>query len=426
MSSRDNGRRNKSSKRDERPRFSKKFGAKSKHRSGGGRRRSRGGNSKSRKIKSLNLPPESFMHKGVELQEVKYDAPRSYNEFPLHEDLAKNIEKLGWVNPTEIQDKTFESITELRDILGIANTGTGKTGAFLIPLINAMLQAEDDFSALVMLPTRELALQVESEFRLLTKGMRLFATCFIGGTSVERDIRKLQKPFHFVIGTPGRLVDLNKRKALNFEHFSVLILDEFDRMLDMGFSKDVNYVTSQMENRDQTLLFSATMDKKQEGLIDAILKNPVKVQVTSGNKTAEHIDQDVVFADKNDKFDILLSMLQDEAFDKVLVFAETKHRVAGLAKQLKKSRLKVDEIHGDKSQNYRKHALNDFKRGKLQVLVATDVAARGLDISDVSHVINYEVPQDYETYIHRIGRTGRAGKKGRAFTFMDSSKAKND
>lgn len=425
MSQRDNGRRD-SSKRSGRPSFSKNFGGKNASRSGGRpsggagrRRRPGGGGSRGRKFKRLNLPPESFMHTGVALKEVKYDAPRPYSEFPLHQDLAKNIQNLGWENPTEIQDKTFEAITELRDVLGIANTGTGKTGAFLIPLVNAMLQSEDDFSALVMVPTRELAEQVENEFRILAKGLQLFAACFIGGTSVDRDVRKLQKPFHFVIGTPGRLVDLNKRKALNFEHFSVLILDEFDRMLDMGFSQDVNFVTNQMESRDQTLLFSATLDKKQHGLIDAILTDPIKVQITDGTKTAEHIDQDVVFAHHKDKFDVLLKMLKEEDFDKVLVFAETKRRVAGLTEQLKKSRFKVDEIHGDKSQNYRKHALRDFKRGKTQILVATDVAARGLDISDVTHVINYEVPQDYETYIHRIGRTGRAGKKGKAFTFMD-------
>src|SRR5690606_13692301 len=165
-----------------------------------------GGGGGRRKFKQLNLPPESFMHTGVALKEVSYDAPRSYNEFPLQENLAKNLERLGWTNPTEIQDKTFEAITELRDVLGIANTGTGKTGAFLIPLINAMLMAEDDFSALVMVPTRELALQVEEEFKQISRGLQLYAACFIGGTSVDRDVRKLQKPFHFVIGTPGRLV----------------------------------------------------------------------------------------------------------------------------------------------------------------------------------------------------------------------------
>ncbi|MDO5656664.1 MAG: DEAD/DEAH box helicase [Flavobacteriaceae bacterium] len=421
-SSRDNGRRNKSSKKNARPQGERNFNRSD--RPNGGNRPNRGRSSgRKSKIKKLNLPAEKFMHTGVPLQDVAYNAPMLYNEFPLHPDLKENIAKLGWDKPTEVQDKTFLPISDLRDVLAIANTGTGKTASFLIPLINAMLQAEDDFSALVMTPTRELALQVESEFRLLTKGMRLFAASFIGGTKVDRDVQKLQKPFHFIIGTPGRLVDLNKRKALKLEHFSVLILDEFDRMLDMGFSKDVNFITSQMDSRDQTLLFSATLDPKQQELIDTILTNPVTVKVTDGTSTAEHIDQDVIFANRDAKFNVLLDMLHKDDFEKVLIFAETKRTVAGLTKQLKKSKLKADEIHGDKSQNYRKNALNDFKKGKVNVLVATDVAARGLDISDVSHVINYEMPQDYETYIHRIGRTGRAGKKGKAYTFMDKDKA---
>lgn len=413
-----NNRNHKRSKTKRNHHSENSFEKRKKFKSGKSSNRNRGRNRKSKR-KKLNLPPESFMHKGIPLVEVKYDAPTPYAEFPLHEDLLKNILKLGWENPTEVQDKAFMPISELKDVMAIANTGTGKTGAFLIPLMNAMLLAEDDFSALVMVPTRELALQVESEFRLLSKALRLFGTSFIGGTSVERDVRKLQKPFHFVIGTPGRLVDLTKRNALKLDHFSVLILDEFDRMLDMGFSADVNFITSRMENRDQTLLFSATLDKKQKDLIDGILSSPVEIKITDGTSTAEHIDQDVVFANASSKFDTLLSMLQKDEFEKVLIFAETKRRVSGLAKQLKKSKLKVDEIHGDKSQNYRKHALNDFKKGKVKILVATDVAARGLDISDVTHVINYEVPQDYETYIHRIGRTGRAGKKGKAYTFME-------
>lgn len=391
---------------------------------GGNRGRGRG-RGRGKGPKRLNLPPEKFIHVGVPLKEVKYDASQPYSEFPLHEDLAKNIAKLGWTSPTEVQDKSFMPISELRDILAIANTGTGKTGAFLIPLINAMLIGETEFSVLVMVPTRELALQVEEELRDLSRGLGLFSTSFIGGTSVDRDVRKLQKPFHFVIGTPGRLVDLTKRKAFNLEDYSVLILDEFDRMLDMGFSKDVNFISSKMTYRDQTLLFSATLDEKQQEAIDAILNKPVEIKISSGTKTAEHIDQDVVFASKDDKFDVLLSMVQKDEFEKVIIFAETKRRVAGLTKQLKKSRVKVDEIHGDKSQNYRKHALNNFKKGKVNVLVATDVAARGLDISDVTHVINYEMPTDYETYIHRIGRTGRAGKKGKAYTFMDKSKDPN-
>lgn len=395
--------------------------------SGGHKSRRRHGSSSGRnhrrkQPKKLSLPAERFIHTGVPLVEVKYDAPHSFEEMPIHDELKENIKKLGWESPTEVQDKTFEPVSNIKDVMAIANTGTGKTASFLVPLINAMLLAEDDFSALVMVPTRELALQVEAEFRLLTKGIKLFAACFIGGQNIRRDLDKLKKPFHFVIGTPGRLVDLNKRRALNFEHFSVLILDEFDRMLDMGFSKDVNYITGQMEGRDQTLLFSATLDRTQKEIIDKILTEPVTIQVTDGTSTAAHIDQDVVYASRDNKFDTLLSMLRKEEFEKVIIFAETKRRVSNLAKQLKKSNLKVDEIHGDKTQNYRKHALTNFRKGKVKILVATDVAARGLDISDVTHVINYEIPSDYETYIHRIGRTGRAGKKGKAFTFFEKNR----
>lgn len=381
--------------------------------SGDGRGRGRGNGRK-----FIQPSADRFIHIGVPLIEVKYDAPTKFSDFPLHEDLKKNIEKLGWESPTEVQDKTFQHIMELKDILAVANTGTGKTGAFLIPIINSMLFAEEDFSALVMVPTRELAEQVEAEFRMIAKGLNLFANCFIGGTSVSQDIQRLRKPFHFVIGTPGRLVDLTKRGALKPEHFSVLILDEFDRMLDMGFSQDVNFLTDKMQDRDQTLLFSATLDKKQESLISNILNEPVRFEISKGNATAEHIDQDVVYTNKDNKFDTLLEMLQRDNFERVIIFAETKRRVSDLTQQLKKNRIKADEIHGDKSQNYRKNALNAFKRGKVDILVATDVAARGLDISDVTHVINYEIPYDYETYIHRIGRTGRAGKKGQAYTFF--------
>lgn len=392
--------------------------------SGGGKRRNRGGGGRGRGKNKKAIPVHKFVHKGVPVQEVKYEALSPYRDFPLHKDLQKNIEILGYKMPTEVQEKTFEHISEVRDVMAIANTGTGKTAAFLIPLINAMLFSDERFSALVMVPTRELAQQVEEEFRKLSKKMKLFGACFIGGQSINNDLRKLRKNFDFVIGTPGRLVDLSKRKALKFENFSVLVLDEFDRMLDMGFSQDVNFITNQMTSRDQTLLFSATLDKTQEELINNILTNPVKIQVTDGKSTAEHIDQDVVFFERDNKLTLLVDMLKDDEYEKVLVFSETKRGVSDLTRKLKRKKFKVDEIHGDKTQNYRKHALRDFKRGKVNILVATDVAARGLDISDVSHVINYQVPQDYETYIHRIGRTGRAGKTGKAYTFVEGKAKK--
>ncbi len=387
------------------------------------RNRSRGrgrGKQSGRKRPVSAIPVDKFIHKGIPVQEAKYEPEFLYSEYPLHPKLLKNLKHLGYTHPTEVQEKTIQPISLMKNVMAIANTGTGKTASFLIPIINSLLTEDTPFTTLIMVPTRELALQVEDEFRNLSHGLKLYATCVIGGQNIDRDLKKLSRPNHFIIGTPGRLVDLSKRNALRYEDFSVLVLDEFDRMLDMGFSKDVDFITQKMKHRDQTLLFSATIDKTQLELINKLMPEYEEVKVTDGTSTAEHIDQDVVYADHKDKFDVLLGMLKDNSFEKVLVFAETKRKVGNLTKQLKKSKIKADEIHGDKSQNYRKNALKAFRNGRVEVLVATDVAARGLDIKDVTHVINYEQPQDYETYIHRIGRTGRAGKVGKAFTFVNN------
>ena len=349
---------------------------------------------------------------------MKYTSDLTFEDFPFHPDLKRNIAKMGFEQPTEIQEKTIEPISKLQDVIGIASTGTGKTGAFLMPIINSLLTEEHSFSTLVMVPTRELALQVEEEFKKLTRGLNLYITSVIGGQNILRDIKNLRRTNHVIVGTPGRLTDLYQRKVLFLENFSTLILDEFDRMLDMGFSKDVSYLLEKMINRDQTLLFSATIDEKQRKLISGIMKEPVEIRVSSGKTTAEHINQDVLYERGEEKLSKLLDLVNGQQFEKVLVFAETKRNVAKLTKSLKRAGITADEIHGDKSQNYRQNALRSFKNGRVKVLVATDVAARGLDISNVTHVINYEVPQNYETYIHRIGRTGRAGKGGNAYTFV--------
>jgi ATP-dependent RNA helicase RhlE len=366
-----------------------------------------------------HIDVNKLIQKGIPLEQTRYQARTAFADMPLHPALKENIEKAGFTHPTEIQEEAFGPIAELKNVIGIANTGTGKTGAFLIPIVNALLTEEEPFQTLVMVPTRELALQVEDEFRKLTRGMKLFITSVIGGQSIQNDIKKLQRPNHLIVGTPGRLTDLVKRNRLNLKNFSVLVLDEFDRMLDMGFTQDVNFLTGQMEQRDQTLLFSATIDNKQQGIIEDLIPVYVEVKVSNGMTSAEHIHQDVVRVTKEEKFAKLLEMVNDESFEKVLVFAETKRNVGKVAENLKKSGVAVDEIHGDKTQGYRQKALRSFKAGQVRVLVATDVAARGLDISDVTHVINYEMPQNYETYIHRIGRTGRAGKVGSAFTFLN-------
>jgi len=246
------------------------------------------------------------------------------------------------------------------------------------------------------------------------------SACFIGGTSVGRDIATLRQPVHLVIGTPGRLTDLARQGALRFGNFTTLILDEFDRLLDMGFSRDIQFIVKAMHNRKQTILFSATEEKNQRKLIDELLRRPVEVRVSKGNATGDHIDQEIIRVGAGEtKMEILLNMVRDRSFQKVIVFAETKRGVSTVRKTLHQSGIKVDEIHGNKSQNYRLKALNDFKSGRIQVLIATDVAARGLDISEVTHVINYQQPRDFDSYIHRIGRTGRAGKGGKAFTFVN-------
>ncbi len=360
------------------------------------------------------LTKQAVAHDTVELAPGK-----PFAEMPLSEKLQLILAKKGYTSPTPIQQQSIEALLDGRDLMGIAQTGTGKTAAFLLPLIERMLRGEQ-LTTLVVVPTRELALQVEEEFRSLSKNLGLYAACFIGGTNINRDLQKCARPSHIVVGTPGRLLDLAQRRALRMDDFDVLILDEFDRMLDMGFAPDVNRIVRMMRNRRQTLLFSATVDKSQQRLIDGLLKDPVEVKVSTGEATGDHIEQETVrVPEGKNKFGVLTDMLSDPDFDKVLLFAETKRTVNRMAAMLLKAGVKAAPIHGNKSQNARQSALDHFKVGKIQVLVATDVAARGIDVSDVTHVINYQVPRTYDSYVHRIGRTGRAGKAGRAFTFVD-------
>lgn len=372
-----------------------------------------------RKQKKKTIDPSNFIQKAAFAEVEEYVAPIAFAEMDLHENLKNAIQEKGFTTPTEIQMKTIEAGIEGRDIIGIANTGTGKTGAFLIPIIHRLLTEEKRFQTLIVLPTRELALQVEEEFKSLTKGIKLSASTFIGGTNVNKDLQKLKRHNDFIIGTPGRLIDMMDQKALRLHKFPVLVLDEFDRMLDMGFVRDIQKILGAMQNRKQTLLYSATIEKGQEKLINEIVHDPVHASVSSGTSTAELVDQDVIKVDGRDKYKLLTDLIAGEDFEKVLVFAETKRTVDRLNSKLRRSGFKSDTIHGNKSQNYRVKALDKFKKGKINVLVATDVAARGIDISDISHVINYQEPTTLDSYIHRIGRTGRAGKKGYAFTFVD-------
>lgn len=360
------------------------------------------------------------MKKALPIEEKKYESTILIKDLPVNEQIKNNLLVKGYLTPTEIQEKTLDAILKGRNLMGIAQTGTGKTAAFLVPFIHQLVNTAPAFQVLIVVPTRELALQIESEFKSIAKGLRMSSKCFIGGTSVGRDIENLRTPSHFIIGTPGRLLDLSNHKGLRFENFTHLVLDEFDRLLDMGFSQDIQKMVSRMSKRKQTVLFSATEDPKQKSLINGLVTDPVSVRISVKNESADHIDQEIITVKNGEnKMDVLLSMIKDDSFKKVLVFAETKRWVSKVCKELLRNGVKADEIHGNKSQNYRQKALTNFKNEKIQVLVATDVAARGLDIEMVSHVINYQKPKNLDNYIHRIGRTGRAGKSGKAFTFIN-------
>lgn len=374
----------------------------------------------SRKKPVSNIDPSLFTKKAIPVTLSTYKPIRSIQDLPVDRYLINNLLTKGYTHPTEIQEHAIEPILQGSNVMGIAQTGTGKTGAFLIPIIHNLLKSSPAFQVLVVVPTRELAVQVEQEFKSIAKGTGLTSLCFIGGTNVRRDVSLLRSKSHIVIGTPGRLVDLARQRALHFNNFKTLVLDEFDRLLDMGFSKDIQHIVQSMINREQTVLFSATEEQSQKKLIQSMMSNPVEVRISKGKTTGDHIEQEAVQLKAGEKkLDVLLNMVRDKSFQKVIVFAETKRGVSAVRKNLHQAGIAVDEIHGNKSQNYRLNALNNFKSGKIQVLVATDVAARGLDISAVTHVINFQPPKDFDSYIHRIGRTGRAGKGGKAYTFLN-------
>ncbi len=385
---------------------------------GGGRSAgARGGARKS--FGGAYINPDRFVNKSpvTETKAAPYVPTHNFVDFAIDHRLKTNISAKNYYVPTPIQDQAIPHILAGSDLVGIANTGTGKTAAFLLPLIHKVLLHPND-KILIMVPTRELAQQIETEFKGFSNHLNMRATCVVGGASIVNQMRELSRRPQFLIGTPGRLKDLMDRRAVNLAEYSTVVLDEADRMLDMGFIADVKMMMGKMPAKRQVLFFSATMSREIEGLIHNFLKNPVNVSVKTGD-TANTIEQDVVRVPAGkEKFKILCELLAQPGFDKVLVFGRTKHGVQRLAQDIDKAGFKAESIHGNKSQPQRQKALSLFKAHHLKVLVATDVAARGLDIVGVSHVINYDVPATYEDYVHRIGRTGRGGKKGKALTFV--------
>lgn len=342
---------------------------------------------------------------------------QDFESFNLHEALKQNITSLGYSNPTPIQLQAINPILEGRDVIGLASTGTGKTAAFLIPLIQK-IYLNRNLKALVIVPTRELALQINEEFKSLSRNMKLFSAFIIGGSNMHRQIQDLRRNPHIVIATPGRLKDLIERKAIYLEDYSHIVLDEVDLMVDIGFIRDIRYFVSLMPSVRQSLFFSATISDKIQDILRSFVTNPVTISIKKQD-TSENVNQDVIrVASSDKKIGRLHDLLIKDGFDKVLIFGRTKHGIEKLNKELEFRGFKVGAIHGNKRQSQRQRILQSFKQNEIQILLATDVASRGLDIDNVTHVINYDLPQTYEDYIHRIGRTGRAGKLGFALTFV--------
>jgi ATP-dependent RNA helicase RhlE len=348
--------------------------------------------------------------------EAVFVPTHQFIDFNVDDRLKANVISKGYVTPTPIQDQSIPVVLEGHDIVGIANTGTGKTAAFLIPLIDKILKDRSQ-NVLIRVPTRELAIQIEQEFYGFAKQLQINSVVVVGGAGIEPQIRVLRRKPNFVIGTPGRLKDLMERRELDLSKFQTVVLDEADRMLDMGFIQDMRHIMSFMMDDRHTLFFSATLSREIEKLIGEFLNNPVRISVKTRD-TSALVDQDVIRVEGGRKLETLIEMLKNPEYDKVLVFGRTKHGVERLARDLNQAGIKSDSIHGDKTHGKRQKALGLFKQNHVNVLVATDVAARGLDISGVSHVINYDLPATYEDYTHRIGRTGRAGKTGKALTFI--------
>ena len=366
------------------------------------------------------IDPKMFVNKAAPIRHTEevHVVKSLFSDLAINDNLKRSIAQRGYEHPSDIQAKTIPHILEGRDVIGLANTGTGKTGAFLIPMINKMM-LDPKQKLLVVTPTRELAIQIQEEFVALTQGLRLQAVVVVGGANIRPQIQRLRSRHNVVIGTPGRLKDLIARKDLRLETFANVVLDEADRMLDMGFINDVKLLMSLLSSPRQTLLFSATLSKEIEALVQQFLNDPVSISVKS-RETSAQIDQDVVRVGKDeDKVAILKELLSQAHFQKILIFTRTKRGAEKLSRELFRSGFKAESIHGDKSHHQRQRALQMFKGSSAEILVATDVAARGLDIPDVSHVINFDLPGSYEDYVHRIGRTGRAGKTGQALTFLE-------
>lgn len=372
-----------------------------------------------RNAPSGNIHESKYIKKAVNaVEEIAFIPQLRFDQLPVNDIIKANVARMGFTQPTPIQDASIMHIVSGKNLIGIANTGTGKTAAFLIPLIEKVLQNQDQ-RVMILVPTRELAVQIQTQLRSLTQSLRIYSAVCIGGAFMREQMQDLRRNPQFVIGTPGRIKDFVNRRVLNLSTFNNVVLDEVDRMLDMGFIADIKYLMAQFPQERQSLFFSATISPPIHALIQNFVPNPIMVSVKKED-TAHNVDQDIVRVEigKN-KMDILEELLKKEEFKKVIIFGRTKHGVERLSVNLFRKGFKVVSIHGDKTQSKRNYAIRLFKENAVSILVATDVASRGIDIADITHVINYDEPATYDDYIHRIGRTGRANKKGIALTFVD-------
>jgi ATP-dependent RNA helicase RhlE len=351
-----------------------------------------------------------------------------FNELQLIEPVLQALSKEGYSSPTPIQEKAIPAILQQRDLLGCAQTGTGKTAAFTIPVLQLMHQQQEEsgrkqaqLQTLILTPTRELAIQIGESVHAYGHFLNIKHQVIFGGVPQYSQVQSIRRGVDIIVATPGRLLDLMQQGHINLNNIKYFVLDEADRMLDMGFVHDVKRIIAKLPAKRQTLFFSATMPPEIQQLASMLLTNPVKVEVTPVSSTVEIIQQSVYYVEKQNKLPLMVQLLKDDSIESVLVFTQMKHQADKLAKNLNNAGIRTEAIHGNKSQNARQNALSNFKKRKTRVLVATDIAARGIDIDELAHVINYDLPNIPETYVHRIGRTGRAGANGTAISFCDWS-----
>lgn len=344
-----------------------------------------------------------------------------FNDLKLKQALEKAIAARGYKIPTPIQEKSIPSLLQGKDLIGIAQTGTGKTAAFALPILNRMRERHPKtIQTLVLAPTRELAAQIDESFSIYGKFLNFKHTVIFGGVKQRKQVRSLSGGVDILIATPGRLLDLMNQGIVKLNRINFFVLDEADRMLDMGFIHDIKKVIARLPIKRQSIFFSATMSPIVNQLAKSLLKNPIRVEAAVQATTVDTVKQYVLFVDQSSKKDLLLKLLRNKSLKSVLIFTRTKHKANNIAKFLSRNNINADALHGNKSQSARTKAINGFKMGKIKVLVATDIAARGIDINNISHVINFELPNEPESYVHRIGRTARAGAKGTAFSFCSA------